>query len=134
MKKGLDLADYLLRFDINEFKLRETAPADHLETLQSPVEVNPHRMVEPTNQLSISKSTHTLNWDPYIAELESYFYSAQLPNAKVHLGQGTTIKSIPGFLQGHFATVKRYNGNPTFLPHLNRLIKLKDILQSGLYQ
>jgi hypothetical protein len=68
------------------------------------------------------------NWSNDIAELENYFASIELPTQPVKLNRCSTITDCSLFIESHFATVKRNNGNRTFLPYLNRLQELKQVL------
>lgn len=45
-----------------------------------------------------------------------------------------TIKSLSGFLKGHFTAINANNGNPTFLPYLERLMKLKEFLSPSYWE
>ena len=68
------------------------------------------------------------NWSNDIAELENYFASIELPTQPVKLNRCSTITDCSLFIESHFATVKGNNGNRTFLPYLNRLQELKQVL------
>ncbi|NLZ30976.1 MAG: hypothetical protein GX885_09595 [Methanomicrobiales archaeon] len=68
------------------------------------------------------------NWSNDIAELENYFASIELPTQPLKLNRCSTITDCSLFIESHFATVKRNNGNRTFLPYLNRLQELKQVL------
>lgn len=71
------------------------------------------------------------NWSNDIAELENYFASIELPTQPVKLNQCSTITDCSKFIESHFATVKNYNGKRTFLPYLNRLQELKQVLTTN---
>ncbi|MHB1108689.1 MAG: DUF6965 family protein, partial [Lutibacter sp.] len=68
------------------------------------------------------------NWNNDIAALESYFLNFNLLPESIKLNQSHTLINVPLFIESHFATVKNNNGNSTFLPYLNRLQELKQIL------
>ena len=68
------------------------------------------------------------NWNSDIAELENYFASIELPTQPVKLNDRSTITDCSLFIESHFATVKANNGKRTFLPYLNRLQELKQVL------
>ncbi len=129
-KQGLDLADYLIKYDYKDF-----------ETLKS-VEQPPQAIGQPpaTGQptvvyLSVGKNpfeqierVKPKNWDDDIKTLENYFATIKLPTQPVKLNSYSTITNCALFIESHFATVKRNNGNRTFLPDLNRLHELKKLL------
>ena len=68
------------------------------------------------------------NWSNDIAELENYFASIELPTQPVKLNRCSTIIDCSLFIESHFAHVKANNGKRTFLPYLNRLQELKQVL------
>lgn len=68
------------------------------------------------------------NWSNDIKELENYFTNIKLPTEPIKLNQYSTLKNCSLFIEKHLATVKQFNGNITFLPYLNRLQELKQIL------
>ena len=74
------------------------------------------------------KKEQPQNWNNEIKELENYFSETQLPTEPIKLNQYSTILNASLFIKSHFATVKANNGNRTFLPYLNRLQELKQIL------
>ena len=67
-------------------------------------------------------------WDQDIMELEHYFETAILPAVPVQLNQCSTITDVYLFVRSHLATVKANNSNRTFLPYVNRLQELKEII------
>jgi hypothetical protein len=67
-------------------------------------------------------------WEQEIVELEYYFKSIELPTQPVMLNPHSTIKDCSLFIKSHIATVKANNGKRVFLPYLNRLQELKQIL------
>lgn len=71
------------------------------------------------------------NWNSEIQELETFFNSAMLPAQPVKLSHWSTITNVSLFIESHFATVKFNNGNRTYLPYLNRLQELKQMLTNA---
>ena len=69
-----------------------------------------------------------MNWDQQIQELEEYFKSITIPESAIKLDSCTTISDCNKFINSHLATIKRNNGNMTYLPYLERLIKLRTLL------
>ena len=61
-----------------------------------------------------------------VEELEKYFKKKKLPET-IKLNNFTTIKCSQ-FVDSHLTTIKENNGKQTFLPFLNRLQELKNLL------
>lgn len=62
-----------------------------------------------------------------VEELEKYFKKKKLPET-IKLNNCTTIKCSQ-FVDSHLSVLKANNGKQTFLPFLNRLIELKNLLE-----
>jgi rubredoxin len=141
-EQGLDLADYLIKYEHKSFALPEPEPTEPLPAVQLLVEVKPFEQPDPekatkvTNQQNILSShaeplsqvvvkEQPQNWSNDIAELENYFASIELPTQPIKLNSFSTITDCSLFIESHFATVKANNGKQAFLPYLNRLQQLK---------
>ena len=115
----------VLQVEFNHYKLNNKAgdnpPALHPEPL-------PKVEVFKTGRIGHPIKEQPQNWSNDIADLENYFASIELPTQPVKLNQCSTITDCSLFIESHFATVKRNNGNRTFLPYLNRLQELKQVL------
>ena len=114
------------------FSQFELLPKD--ENLKNPeIEILTFNSIQDLTKLNIEQP---LNWDTDIAELEKYYASIKLPTHPVKLNEGSTIRDCSLFVESHFATVKANNGKRTFLPYLNRLQELKQVLtiNSNLYE
>jgi len=85
-----------------------------------------------TERIERLKKEQPQNWSNDIAELENYFTSIKLPTQPVKLNRCSTITDCSLFIESHFATVKANNGKRTFLPYLNRLQELKQVLTTNL--
>lgn len=118
-KQGFDLADYLIKCDYKAFALTEIKATEPPPAVQSLVEVNVIEQLE--------QPKHE-NWEQDITELENYFTNITLPTQPVQLKQAETIFNCSLFIESHFATVKTNSENKTFLPYLNRLQELKQVL------
>ncbi len=119
-EQGKDLADYLINQDWRLYRK---------EVKKQPEPVKPLKKSLPKVEAfkPIIKEQPE-SWEQDISELEKYFDSIELPTRPIKLSPGSTIIDTPLFIESHFATVKRKNGNKTFLPHLNRLLKVKQLL------
>lgn len=121
-KQGLDLADYLIRFDFREFIQPEPKATEPAPAVLPLVEVfNPEQILQPVKEQPQS-------WSNDIAELEKYFAETPPPAHPVKLNRCSTITDCSLFIESHFATVKANKGKQTFLPYLHRLQELKQVL------
>ena len=135
---GCDIADYLICKDWRLF--RESVKS---ETVRART-----REIEPPSAKSVKSEDKTKHifcvpqqskgeiyrlpaqttWTNEIQELETYFAAVTLPAEPVKLNSYTLITNVPLFVENHLLRVKQYNGRNTFLPYLNRLQTLKQIL------
>lgn len=118
--QGLDLADYLLRFDYQSF----IAPKSPAKVLLQPL--------QPSVFEEIPEAPQPEKWDKNIQELEAFFSSVSLPNHPIKFNQYSTINSLQAFIESHFEVVKHNNGKRAFLPYLNRLEELKQFLSNNI--
>ena len=122
-KQGFDLADYLIKYDYKAFALPEPEATEPPPAVQPLVEVKPFEQPEQQKPES---------WEKDINELENYFASVELPTQPVKLNPYSTITNCSLFIESNFSTVKANNGKRTFLPYLNRLQELKQVLTTNL--
>jgi len=127
-KQGFDLADYLIKFDYKEFAPPETEATEATQTVQPLVEVKAIEQPEPVYYLCKSEQPKPQSWEQEITELENYFAEITLPTQPTKLNKCSTIINCSLFIESHFTTVKANNGKQTFLPYLNRLQELKQVL------
>ena len=142
--KGNDLADYLIKQDWRQFRKRNIQ--------EQPLQPEPEKVTKVTKvtpqtnlffshvaqlpKVDVSKTERIKqpireqpqNWSNDIAELKTYFENTELPTEPVKMNDWTTIINVNKFIDSHFATIKTYNGNPYFRPHLNRLQELRKVL------
>lgn len=140
-EQGADIADVLITKDWRDFRkqpIQEQPPQPEPEKV---TKVTPQQNIifshaEPLPKVKVFKTERIeqpikekpQNWSNDIAELENYFASIELPTQPVKLNRCSTITDCSLFIESHFATVKGNNGNRTFLPYLNRLQELKQVL------
>lgn len=127
-KQGFDLADYLIKYDYKDFALPEPEATEPPPAVQPLVEVKPFEQPEPVYYFSKPVQPKPENWEQDITILENYFASIELPTQPVNLNRCSKITDCSLFIESHFDTVKANNGNRTFLPYLNRLQELKQVL------
>lgn len=131
-KQGFDLADYLIKYDYKAFALPEPEATEPPPAVQPLVEVKPFEQPEPVCYFSKPEQPKPESWEQDITELENYFAGIALPTQPVKLNPYSTITNCSLFIESHFATVKANNGKRTFLPYLNRLHELKQVLTTNL--
>ena len=143
-EQGADIADVLILRDWRDFRkqpIQEQPPQPEPEKVTKVTKVTNQQNiifshVEPLPKVEVFKTGrigHPIkekpqNWSNDIAELENYFASIELPTQPVKLNRCSTITDCSLFIESHFATVKANNGKRTFLPYLNRLQELKQVL------
>ena len=132
-KQGFDLADYLIKYDYKAFALPEPEATEPPPAVQPLVEVKPFEQPEPVCYFSKPEQPKPESWEQDITELENYFAGIALPTQPVKLNRCSTITECFLFIESHFATVKANNGKRTFLPYLNRLQELKQVLTTKIY-
>lgn len=69
-----------------------------------------------------------MNWENDIKELEQFFGDTELPKGQFRLNNWSVITNVPGFIESHFACVKSNMNVKTFLPYLDRLKELRELL------
>ncbi|MBX2887064.1 MAG: hypothetical protein KF829_00280 [Ferruginibacter sp.] len=136
-----DLRDILQHKKLSDFlKPEATEPPPAVQPL---VEVKPfeqpkteNRVVSVASEARKTKIFFQLpaitvkpeNWGRDITDLENFFANIELPAQPIKLNKCSTIINCSLFIESHFATVKANNGKRTFLPYLNRLQELKQVL------
>lgn len=127
-EQGLDLADYLIRFKIEEFiKPIEQPEYDLPFSFNLPT---PEHYIKVLDKPKVLKEKYSKSWNKEIEDLENYFNTNKIPDGPINLKQGSIILDGPKFIDSHLSTVQANNGNRTFLPHLIRLQELKQILST----
>ena len=71
------------------------------------------------------------NWEQDITELENFFTDATLPTQPVWINEYGEITDCAVFIKIQLKIVKVNNGNTTFLPYLDRLKELRQVLTSN---
>jgi len=151
--QGLDLADYLLKFDLETFKGTQIElPLMITNTYKTDPKAEDHKQNEYSHpglvREDLSQRSNTAKqhgelwhhsqirhgaWTKEIEELEANFGAFKLagifPIGPLKLNPWTPIGNLQGFIESHIETVKAQNGNPTYLPYLKRLKELSAFLQ-----
>lgn len=130
-EQGLDLADYLTRFNFKEF----TLPVGDPLTTKQPPAIQPIKHPEAfeiSNQSPKFEAPKPETWEQEISSLTQFFEAVTLPTQPVQLTPWETITDLQTFLESHFETVRANNGKPTYLLYLKRLQQLKEYLTTNL--
>ena len=126
--KGLDLADYLVRFSYKDFNIEEP----EIKNIQQPKSIKSiikrRRIESHKRTLDIIESNSMLK---ELEELEQFFKMATIPENQVKLDHCTIITDTSKFLESHFAFIKAHDGQPGCVIFLIRLKKLKEILSGN---
>jgi hypothetical protein len=126
--EGLDLADYLIRFDFRKFTLTESEPIKPAPALCIVPDGKPFQQPEPVYNYSKPEQPKPGNWGQDIAELEQFFAGISLPDYPVKINPCTTILNPQKFLETHLSTVRTQRDNYYFHPFLIRLKQFQSIL------
>lgn len=152
-EQGKDIADYLIKQDWQLFRKQDIKETPQPEPL--PVETPTREKSEALKKTFFSqlreignlkkkqlepklkesnylKESNPQNWSNDIVELETYFASVELPTQPVTLNSSCVITNCSLFIESHFTTVKANNGKLKFLPYLDRLQELKQVLKINL--
>lgn len=126
--QGFDLADYLIKFNYQEFLSPQPEVTAEPQVVQPLVEMKVINKPKPVSNFSKPEQPKPDNWEQDITELEKYFSQKIISSQPVKLNPYTTITNCTTFIESHFETVKAKNGKRTFLPFLNRLKEYKQML------
>ena len=147
--QGKDIADYLINLDWRDFrnnievnKQKPDSPSanpfskvDNIIVPESNTfsTINTHIKLSDFNdeiseEIKTSHEIEKEDWSEEIYLLETFFKNTLLPEEPIRLNQGCLITNTHKFIKSHFAAIKANNGNDTFLPYIERLQKLKIIL------
>ena len=74
------------------------------------------------------------NWNSEITELEKFFNKTPLPAQAIKLNGCSTITDCTMFIRTHLNTVIANNGKRIYLPYLNRLQELKQVLTDNSFE
>jgi len=149
--KGLDIADYLVRFNHKDFIVGNSA-AKETETQgvengketsfdktikrenTAPETINNESMVTPeikTIRLpAIIRPAKEFKqtWDTELNDLKTFFSTVNLPSGPYKLNEWSVCLDLKRYVQTNLSASIANNGNHTFMPYLERLQNLKSML------
>lgn len=136
-KQGLDLRDFLTKFDARTF---QQTPAKTSSTHVPPPDQTPVKTAIPEtvvevldiinepkpslaegNQIPVTARPD--GWD--VADLETFFASITLPTGPVELSQCETITDVSTFVESHLQYIRANTDKRAYLPYLARLRRFK---------
>ena len=129
-KQGFDLADYLTKYDYKALALPEPKATESISTVKPLVDVISFEQLQPFYYVSNTEKSKSQKWEQSIAELENFFAEVSLPTYPINLNNSSTIVDCKLFIKSHIDCVKANSGKLVFMPYLERLYKLKSIVNS----
>jgi hypothetical protein len=142
-EQGLDLSDYLIRYNHKDFALPEPEPV--LEQEPEPAIAPPSFSFTPKTfgefdialLIGFKNNDHAEvvkpePWDKEIKEFESYFNQISVLESPIRLNSYSLIEDPAKFIHSHLEIIKSNNGNSTYLPYLKRLQELMQYLSKSL--
>jgi hypothetical protein len=130
--EGLDLADYLVRYNLKDFLFQSNVLIDS-RPITLPEDLCPIPIPANRPKSSFTEKPliiETPDWTNDILELEKFFSLRNLPDHPITI-RPFTISDVSAFVQSHLACIKANNGNRTFLPYLDRLKELQTFMVKG---
>jgi hypothetical protein len=147
-ENGFDLADYLVRHPlIGTPSIGTVTPSSILRKPEQPnvselakKETTEHAANPQKREIPFFEEAEVLpyhrrfkhyteDWTQEINSLETYFAGRNLPKS-IQLNAWTALNDVRLFLDNHFAEIKAHNGNTTYLPTLDRLRELKQLIDT----
>ncbi|PQA90696.1 hypothetical protein B0A69_20435 [Chryseobacterium shigense] len=139
--EGNDFADILAKQDWRLFRkeIEKEPPKVQLQTESKKMEmvvivdkIEPIKRVVPKQSAFLMEKNEQKKyaeiWSNEIAEIEQFFSNTTFPKEPMKLNDCSTILDVSKFIQSNLNVIKANNGNRTFLPYLERLRQLKNIL------
>jgi hypothetical protein len=128
-QSGLDLCDYLIKFDWRTFTQGRQEPKPTKPTKPQPLKCEKSESLK-TNYFSQPQESKPKERWP-IDEIEQYFKAATLPTEPIKVNRWTTILDVSKFIEAQLAQSKAQNGNPYFKPGFDSLVELKGFLNQA---
>jgi hypothetical protein len=133
-RQGLDLADYLVRFDYTELSycksISKQKYSEQKEESKTHTVKSTDIAISISNRLNYYKKPRIIkgSWEKEITELENFFNSYPLPEQSVRLNSFSLIVDVPKFIKSHLCIVKAKDGKEVYRPYLVRLQEFKKVL------
>jgi hypothetical protein len=127
-QNGLDLADYLVRFDHKKFHIEPKKPATRVQAKSQPpatfsfIGDNDAPLAYPGVYIKKPR----VSWD--IKQLQNFFENTVKVDSPLRLNQCCVITDVPLFIQSHMDIIRANDGTETYAPYYQRLRLVKEIL------
>lgn len=124
----------VLENEFEYFLLNNKANA-HNKYISEPITQTIVEEIKPVKTAEFSIKQEVIrqeNWQSNITELEQFFKAVTIPIEPIKLNNWTKIIDVSDFIEKELEVVKANNGNKTFLPYLERLNNLKQMLTLNL--
>ena len=116
-KKGLDIADYLIKFNYKSFVLPET------DTIKP--------AIQPLQAVKDIEQPKPERWLTEFIDLITYFEGISPPPTPIKLNECMTITDVSKFIDTNIRTAWYYEGNSITHLCLNRLAELKHYIENN---
>ena len=124
---GLDIADYLIKFNLQDFSNRiPLTTIKEYKNIEQSLRVN----LKTTTSINKLESKQGETWKVVVDDLETFFSTSSICHS-IRINQCTVISNLKQFIKSHISVLRNYDGNRYFLPFLDRLIFLKNIIQQN---
>jgi hypothetical protein len=154
-QSGDDIADHLIRYDWRKFRnllvddpKRSTSDQklqQQNKSLKIPQRETPAIRRQPINTIDLSNSGEgsyasggrsLLNfipgsWTKEIEGIDRFFQTKKIPPGLILIDGIHPVSDPAKYVKTEMEIIKAQNGNPTFRPYLDRLIKLSEIISNG---
>jgi len=136
--KGLDLADYLIRYDHRDFQSQEPEAVPEAMLPFTDPFIETCGEYDRFITLEIKGKGQSYEklpepWDEHILELETKLKHVAILDYPIQLNQYSIITDHSLFIRSHFEIVRANNGNKTYLPYLRRLQEFVSVLSKSLH-
>jgi DNA-directed RNA polymerase subunit RPC12/RpoP len=131
-EKGLDFADYLIKFDASQFRPPEQVepepePPNPIYEKDEKYEASEKLFKNAPPQKQESKPSKSELWP--VDDLEKFFNDATITQGPIKLNDWETIANPQLFIENQLAETKAHNGQLYFRAGYERLVKLKSIIE-----
>lgn len=136
-EKGMDFADFLILNDWREFRTQDRS-SFKIEILPEtfPEILIPARECKKCKgddlqqqfQTRLEEVNDQFQGENELVELKLFFKNTVLPGIPIKLDQSSIITDVSGFVESSLACIKAHKGEKIFLPYLNRLKQVRNIL------
>jgi hypothetical protein len=123
LTEGYDIADYLLKLPISDFRDNNEPFSSHLTKIALPAKsfTTPNTPQPKT----------TMDWSDEVNALEVFFQKTIIHTTEIMINTSTKIVDVNKFIKSHIAVLKGNDGKNVFHPFLERLSSEKSSIKSS---